>query len=349
MNYLDRLSNARRPMGICLLIMIYIFIGYEASSQLKKFSFQQPEMGSLFNIVIYSADSATASAAASHVYRMIDTLNGIYSDYLASSELNHLCAKAGSNEWVHVSPTLYNILQTAYRASEISEGSFDISVGPVIRLWRLARQQKKLPDKDSLRAAKNLVGYRLIEIDTIRKAIRLKKAGMRLDLGGIAKGETAQKAYERLCALGFPFSLLDAGGDIVAGEVPPGVDAWHVAINLPESEELMLHPLMLQKKAVTTSGDLYQYVAANGKRYSHVIDPRSGKALTNSRNVTVIADKGADADWLTKACSVLPVRKSMRLIKKCPYAEVQIAVIKKGKPIFYRSPGFSAYFKAEND
>lgn len=168
---------------------------------------------------------------------------------------------------------------------------------------------------------------------------------MQLDLGGIAKGETAQKVRDRLSELGFPYALLDAGGDIVAGFVPMGVEGWKVGINLPGREEVMEHQLLLRNKAVTTSGDLYQYVELNGKRYSHIINPFTGYALTNSRNVTVISDKGIHADWLTKACSILPVKKCMKLIGKFALTEVQIAVLKDGKPRFYRSSGFPEYFR----
>lgn len=302
-------------------------------------------MGSPFNIVIYSPDSVKAENAAVATFKMIDTLNLIYSDYLPESELNRLCATAGSREWIKVSEALFSILQKAYKASEISDGSFDVTMSPVIRLWRTARREKRLPDRDSLKVAKQLASYKYIQRDPAHKSIRLQKAGMQLDLGGIAKGETAQRAYVRLCELGFPYSLIDAGGDIVAGNVPPQVDGWRIAINLPETEELMNRQLLLRNKAVTTSGDLYQYLELNGVRYSHIINPATGWALTNSRNVTVIADDGTDADWLTKACSILPISKALKLIKKFPSAEVQIAVLKNNKPRFYRSPGFTSYFK----
>lgn len=301
-------------------------------------------MGSPFNIVIYSLDSVNAEKAALATFKMIDTLNEIYSDYLPNSELNRLCAKSGTGEWVKVSEPLFNILQKAHMASEISAGSFDVTMSPVIRLWRTARREKRLPDKDSLQAAKQKVSYKFIALDTIHKKIRLQKPKMQLDLGGIAKGETAQRAYVRLCELGFLFSLLDAGGDIVAGDVPQEIPGWRVSINLPETEELMNQQLLLRNKAVTTSGDLYQYLELNGMRYSHIIDPATGWALTNSRNVTVIADNGTDADWLTKACSILPINKAMNLVKQFPSAEVQIAVLENGKPRFYRSPGFMGYF-----
>lgn len=329
--------------------ILFIAICLTASAQYKKYSFQQPKMGSPFNIIIYSLDSAKAANAAFAAFKMIDTLNEIYSDYLPNSELNRLCSTSGTGQWVKVSEPLFNILQKAYHASEVSYGSFDVTMSPVIRLWRTARREKRLPDKDSIAAAKQQTGYKFIEFDTIQKSIRLQKPGMQLDLGGIAKGETAQKTYKRLCQQGFSYSLIDAGGDIVAGDVPPQVQGWRVAINLPETEELMNPQLLLRNKAVTTSGDLYQYLEVNGVRYSHIIDPATGWALTNSRNVTVISDNGIDADWLTKACSILPIDSALELIKQFPSAEVQIAVLENNKPHFYRSKGFSSYLKEIKD
>lgn len=327
------------------IMFLFVTMCCIANGQYKKFAFQKPKMGSPFNIVIYSTDSVPAAKAATHAFRMIDTLNEIYSDYLPTSELNRLCATSGTGKWVKVSEPLFTILQKARFASQVSLGSFDVTMSPVIRLWRTARKEKRLPAKDSLLEAMKKVGYKLVEIDTVQKAVRLQKTGIQLDLGGIAKGETAQRVYSRLSELGFPCSLVDAGGDIVAGEVPAGLPGWRVAINLPESEELMNQQLLLRNKAVTTSGDLYQYLELDGVRYSHIIDPLTGRALTNTRNVTVISGDGTTADWLTKACSILPVKKALKLVKRFPSTEVQIAVLENNIPVFYRSPGFTKYFQ----
>lgn len=124
-----------------------IAICFAPFAQYKKYSFQQPKMGSLFNIVIYSTDSAAAGNAASETFKMIDTLNEIYSDYLPNSELNRLCAASGTGEWVKASEPLFSILQKAYYAGERSSGSFDVTMSPVIRLWRTARRQRGCPIK----------------------------------------------------------------------------------------------------------------------------------------------------------------------------------------------------------
>ena len=302
-------------------------------------------MGSPFNIIIYAEDSIKAALAAEKAFNLIDSLNMVYSDYLPTSELNQFCSTAGSRKWIKASPILYDILLKAKTAGRQSKGSFDITMSPVIQLWRNARRINKLPSKDSIRLAMQKVGYRFIEIDTVKQLVRLLKPGMQLDLGGIAKGETVQRVYDRLIQIGYPYALIDAGGDIVAGSTPVGISGWRVAINLPGSEELMDKQLLLSKKAVTTSGDLYQYLEVNGVRYSHIINPATGWAVTNNRNVTVIANHGTHADWLTKACTILPINEALKLISKYPDTEVQIALIKKGKIHFNRSKGFATYFK----
>ncbi len=327
------------------ITFLFVIFCVFASAQYKKYSFQEPKMGSPFTIIIYSTDSVNAANTAASTFKLIDTLNGIYSDYLETSELNNLCKASGNGGWMLVSEPLFAILKKARHAGEISSGSFDVTMGPVIRIWRKARDEKKLPDPDSLELARKLVSYKYIQLDTLNGGVKLRKAGMQLDLGGIAKGETAQRAYKRLCDLGFPYSLIDAGGDIVAGRAPPQIHGWKIAVNMPETEELMGRKLVIENKAVATSGDLYQYVELDGHRFSHIINPATGYALINSRNVTVIADNGGDADWLATACSILPIKHALRLIKKNPSAEVQIAVLKNNKPYFYRSPGFTSYFK----
>lgn len=131
-----------------IIILKLIAFYCVAAAQYKKYNFQQPKMGSPFNIVIYSTDSVAAEKAALQAFRMIDTLNEVYSDYLPFSELNRLCKTSGSGRWVVLSDALFSILQKSYAAARISSGSFDVTMSPVIRLWRTARKEKRLPDKD---------------------------------------------------------------------------------------------------------------------------------------------------------------------------------------------------------
>lgn len=322
-----------------------VLASYAVIGQYRKFAFQQPKMGSPFNIIIYAEDSAKAATAANHAFLLVDTLNQVYSDYEPNSELNQLCNLSGNGKYIKVSPLLYDILLKAKAAARQSNGSFDVTLSPVVRIWRTARKQQKLPNKDSIMLAMRRVGYRFIEIDTVQKRVRLTKPKMQIDLGGIAKGETAQRVYNYIQSAGFPHSLVDAGGDVVAGTTPVNINGWRVAINLPETEDLMDKQLLLSDMAVTTSGNLYQYLLVDGVKYSHIIDPATGWAVTNNKNVTVIADNGTLADWLTKACTIMPIRKALKLVARYPNAQVQIALIKNQKVYFHRSKGFAAYFK----
>ncbi len=333
-----------KSMVRLLLFVWFLCLSIYGAGQFQKYRFQQPKMGSPFNIVLYSTDSLAAASAATMAFRYIDTLNLIYSDYLANSELNRLGLAAGNKKWVPVSEILFDILTKAVNASRLSKGYFDVTVKPVVTLWRQARRQKKLPSTADINAAMNKVGYRYIQLDPTHRRARLTRKGMQLDLGGIAKGETAERTVQRLKKKGFAYCLVDAGGDIVAGDVPPGVVGWKIAINLPGSEQLMDKQLLLQNRAVTTSGDLYQYLEVDGKRHSHIINPKTGWALTQNRNVTVISKQGSSADWLTKACSILPVEEALNLVERYQGAAVQIAIEKNGVPFFYRSKGFYNYF-----
>ena len=140
-------------------------------------------------------------------------------------------------------------------------------------------------------------------------------------------------------------ALVDASGDIVMSEAPPGKDGWTIGVNLPENEnEIWDKKLELKNFAVSTSGDVYRYTIHNGIKYSHIIDPGTGYGVTSQRNVTVIAKYGADADWLATACSILPLKKALALAKK-EHAAILIATLSGEKIVTYQSKSFDKYFQ----
>ena len=168
---------------------------------------------------------------------------------------------------------------------------------------------------------------------------------MSIDLGGIAKGWIAQKIIDFLRTQNIVNALADAGGDIAMSAAPAGTQGWTIGVNIPErQEELLDQSLLLQNKSVATSGDAYQYVEKDGKRYSHIVDPQTGFGVTFQRNVTIIANDGATADWLATACSILPIKKAKKLAIKMG-AELLIAANKNDKFVFYSTKGFNQYWK----
>jgi len=321
-------------------LTFFLLIGKITDGQ-QKYLFEQPKMGSPFTITIYGNDSMAASAAA---FRKADTLNAVFSDYIDSSELNRLSATSGQGRYVVVSAPLFTILQRSLEAARLSKGSFDVTIGPVVKVWRQARKRKVFPNADTLKAALQKTGYRYIHLDSIHQSVWLEKPGMQLDLGGLGKGFVAQAALNLLEEYGFHAAMVNAGGKIVIGQAPPGKQGWMIGINAPgEKEQILPGLLLLQHIAIATSGDIYQYVELNGKRYSHIVDPATGIGLTRSRNVTVIAADGTDADWLATACSVLSFRASLKLIRHFPGAALFVSEIRNGKIVHKSSPHFSNY------
>jgi thiamine biosynthesis lipoprotein len=236
------------------------------------------------------------------------------SDYRETSELMALCQQAGGPP-VSVSEDLFRILSRSQELARLTGGAFDVTVGPVARLWRRARRTGELPDPQRLARARELVGDDKLHLDEKTRSVRLEKSGMLLDLGGIAKGYAADEAISVLQRHGIRRALVAAGGDLVASDPPPGASGWAVAIaSLAATEEAPARHLSLRRMAVSTSGDAEQYVEIHGVRYSHIVDPRTGLGVTGRTSVTVVARNGTTSDALATAASVLGPERGLELI-----------------------------------
>ncbi len=324
-----------------LIFIIFCFISVQLFAQ-KKYVFEQVKMGSPFTITIYTKDSAGAKTIATQAFQLADSLNNILSDYIDSSEINKLSATGGQGNYVPVSSPLFDIIQCAQTASKLSKGAYDITIGPIVILWRKARKTGVFPDKDSLQMALQKTGYQYVHLDTIQRSVLLDKKGMRLDVGGLGKGFVAQAALDLIIKSGLNSAMVNAGGKIVMADAPGNQKGWLIGVNEPEEKsDILSRMLSLQNIAVSTSGDIYQYAEIGGKKYSHIVNPKTGVGLLNSKNVTAVAPDGTTADWLSTACSILSVKKSMRLVKKIKGAALLITE-KKDDTIEKRS---SRHFK----
>jgi thiamine biosynthesis lipoprotein len=314
-----------------------------------RFEFTRVEMAVPVRIVLYAPEDATATRAAEAAFSRIRQLNGILSDYDPQSELRRLSSatlpseghEAGPSEWaakaVPVSEDLWRVLHQAQALSRRSGGAFDVTVGPVVRLWRRARRRHVLPSPQRLQAARKLVDYRLMRLDPRHHTVELLKPGMRLDLGGIAKGYAVDEALGVLRQRGISRALVDVGGDIALGDPPPGKTGWRIAIARLEADGPPSRVVLLSRAAVATSGDTWQYVEIGGRRYSHIVDPRTGLGLTDHSSVTVVAPKGIVADSLASAVSVLGPQQGLKLIENTPGAAALIIRAPQGKVETYRS------------
>ncbi|MFO0851140.1 MAG: FAD:protein FMN transferase [Gemmataceae bacterium] len=293
-----------------------------------RFEFESKHMGTTFRIVLYAADKPTAEAAAKAGFDRVAELDRVMSDYSPKSELMTLCAANDTAPGVPrpVSRDLFAVLQEAQALSKRSDGAFDVTVGPAVKLWRLARRTQRFPDAKELADARSKVGYDKVTLDPAKRTVALTVPGMRLDLGGIAKGYAADQVLVLLRdKFGIRQALVAASGDVACGDPPSGKTGWSVDI-APLAKGRPVRTLSLANAAVSTSGDLEQFVEIGGVRYSHVLDPRTGVGLTGRRSVTVVAPKGVNADSLTKAASVLPPEKALALIDATPGAAAYLVV-----------------------
>jgi FAD:protein FMN transferase len=303
-------------------VLLSVAVSRSAEPELKRFSYVEPHMGTKFKIILYAVDESTASKVAKAAFARVAELDGIMSDYRPASELMQLCQKAGGDP-VKVSPELFYVLQKAEEVSRASQGAFDITVGPVVKLWRQARKTKQMPDKAELAKALELVGWEKVKLNEKDRTVQLLKAGMLLDLGGIAKGYTGDEVLLVLKKHSITRGLCAAGGDIAIGDPPPGTDGWTIGIApLEDPDGRPSKYLLLKNAGVSTSGDAEQFVEIDGKCYSHIVDPKTGLGLVGRMSVTVVAPKGVLSDSLTKTVCVLGPEKGMPLVEAVEGASV---------------------------
>jgi len=325
------------------LILCATTIGQTTDRLPERFEFTQIQMGMPFKVVLYAPDADSANAAARAAYARIKQLNGIMSDYDPESELMRLCQTAGTGKAVLVSSDLLAVLSHSQALAHQSDGAFDITVGPLVRIWRKARRTKKFPTAEELDTARAVVGYRHVRLDEKAGTVELLKKGMLLDLGGVAVGYAIDDVLALLKARGITRALIDGSGDIGVSDAPPGKEGWRIGIAPLEADKEPSRFVILKHAAVTTSGDAFQFVELNGQRYSHIVDPKTGLGLTDHSSVTLLARNCTIADSYTKAVSVLGPERGMKLIDETAGAAVIIVRAPDGKAETFESKRLSDY------
>ncbi|HVV70332.1 MAG TPA: FAD:protein FMN transferase [Verrucomicrobiae bacterium] len=303
-------------------------------------------MGVPFRIVLYATNQPSAEVAAEAAFHRISHLNDLMSDYDPDSELSKLSQGSGQGLKVPVSPELWFVLKRAEELSQRSQGAFDVTVGPFVNLWRRARRQHRLPDPARLEQARQAVGYQKMRLDAKGRTVELLAPNMRLDLGGIAKGYAVDEALRTLRHLGIKQALVEGGGDVGVSDPPPGKKGWRFDLSsLDASNAPPDRFLLLKDAAISTSGDLYQRLEIDGKRYSHIVDPRTGIGLTDHSLVSVVARDSITADSLTKVVSVLGPEKGLKFIEATPGAAARIMREPGERIQTYESSRFHRYYE----
>jgi FAD:protein FMN transferase len=293
-------------------------------AELHRYEAVEPHMGTLVRITVYTSGEPSARDAFRAAFDRIRDLDGILSDYRPDSELNHI-TKAAVGRAVPVSEDLFAVLRASQDLAEATGGAFDITQGPVVRLWREARKTARVPDPAALAEAARRSGFRKLHLDAAHRTVTLDVAGMALDVGAIGKGYAASEAIEVLGGLGVRSALVAVSGDLAFSEAPPGQRGWRIAVHSGDPPAVSVPDMLeLTNAAVSTSGNSEQHVDIDGRRYSHIIDPSSGMGLVNDITVTVIARHGLHADGLDTAISVLGPDRGLALIESRPDAAALI-------------------------
>ena len=316
----------RRYTSLAIVVAIAIGFSTRASSAVpsefsgQRVSFEENHMGAPGRLHCTLPTKRPQSVPRRPLFARIEQLNGVLSDYDPDSELSRLSDTAPSRSPVPVSDDLWRVLEFSQQLSEKTDGAFDITVGPLVHLWRRARRTKEMPGADLLAAALEATGYRGLQLDRALHTARLMKPKMRLDAGGIGMGYAVDEAMKVLKREGIRSALIDASGDIGVSDPPPDAAGWRIAIEPPAGEGTPSRNVLLKNQAITTSGDAFQAVEIAGKRYSHIVNPHAGLGLTQPMAVTVIAPDCITADSFTKPICVLGPSRGFQLIEATPGA-----------------------------
>ena len=288
-------------------------------------------MGTEFQAVLAGKDPDFLRDAGNDALDEVERLEERLSHYRSDSEICDLNLRAPYGP-VRVEPGLFRLIRRAVRLSEATGGAFDPTAGPLVKCWGFFRGQGRSPDEAAVAEAKERVGTHLLELDEAGSTVRYRRPGVEIHLGAIGKGYAVDLAVARLRSVGITAALVHGGTSTVyALGVPPGATAWEVGLCDPGNREQRLAVIPLRDRALSTSGDYEQFFEWEGKRFSHILDPRTGRPAAGVRSATVLADNATDTDALSTAAFVDGVAGGPRLLER--FKGLGIALVPDDGPV----------------
>ncbi|MDD5328145.1 MAG: FAD:protein FMN transferase [Phycisphaerae bacterium] len=315
-------------IGLILITAVgYFLIIARPAAKVDVESGYREVMGTFVRIVAVAADSDTAEMCVEVGLAEVERIDGLMSRYKSDSDVSEL-NREGFSRVVKVSQSTYEVLRRSIEFSKLSGGAFDVTVGPLMELWHLAGEANTLPTDAELEQVHSRVGYGKLIMDANEESIRFAAEGMRVDLGGIAKGYAIDKAVEVMRKAGAAGGMVDIGGEIKCFGLPSaGQKNWRVGLQDPNEAKdgfdagTPLLVLDLTDVTVATSGHYRRFVTIGGKRYSHIVNPGSGHSSESLSSITIICPSAIDADALATAVAVMGKEKGLALIESLPGAE----------------------------
>jgi thiamine biosynthesis lipoprotein len=285
-------------------------------------------MGTFARVLVVAPDKRTAQRCIDAAFEQFQQIEALMSWRKEDSEIARINRDAYANP-VKVSEPTFEVLRKSVEFSRLSDGAFDITVGPLMELWQRAEDANRLPTDAELEQALSRVGFKKLILDANNMTVRFATDGMKLDLGGIAKGYAVDKAVEAMRKAGAVGGMVAASGDTRCFGVPSkGKTHWLIGLQDPAIAEKDVlatgRPLLVFKlndTAVSTSGNYRRFVTVEGKRFSHIVDPKSGYSSESLASVTIICPSATDADALATAVTVMGKEKGLALIEQMPDTE----------------------------
>ncbi|HHV62587.1 MAG TPA: FAD:protein FMN transferase [Firmicutes bacterium] len=276
-------------------------------------------------VVTMKAYGPGAAAAVKEGFARVKELENKVSINIQASEISRVNDEAGLRP-VRVSKDAFDIAQSALKYAALTSGKFDPTIGPVVKLWGIGTDHVRVPDPGILAAKRSLVNYKDVSLDSNQRSIMLKRRGMMLDFGGIAKGYAADEVARIFREKGVKSAYVDLGGNIlVVGSRPDG-RPWRIAIQDPRKERgFYVAVIQARDKSIVTSGDYERYFEVNGKRYHHIFDPATGwPSNSGIMSATIISDRSIDGDALSTSVFILGPEKGLELVNRLPGIEAVV-------------------------
>jgi thiamine biosynthesis lipoprotein len=278
-------------------------------------------MGTTYRIQLYGAGREDLALVAESAFDEVDRIDRLMSVYKRNSAISFINRRAG-REPVPVEPELFKFLQRCLAFSRQSQGAFDVTVQPLMRVWGFFRGQGRLPPETELRNAVRSVGYRKLSLDPDRRTVRFTRNGMALDLGGIAKGYAVDRVVSLLREYRIESALVSAGGSTVFGlGTPPGKTAWKIRVRdpaFPRDPQRSALAVALENRCLSVSGSYENSFVHEGVTYSHIMDPRNGRPIRGLLSVAVVAGTGMEGDALDNALFVMGPKNAQDYLKRYP-------------------------------
>ncbi|MGB4399805.1 MAG: FAD:protein FMN transferase, partial [Daejeonella sp.] len=274
-------------------------------------------MGSRFDITIVAKDSSAANAYIDTVVAEVTRIEHLISDWMPHTQISEVNKNAGIKPVV-VDKEVFELTERALSFSEITEGAFDISFAAMDRIWKFDGSMTEMPTRKAIKNSVEKIGYKNIILNKENSSIFLMKEGMKIGFGALGEGYAADQCREMMIKKGVKAGIVNGSGDMNTWGKHPSGDPWKIGITNPIDDEEFLAVLSLVDEAAVTSGNYEKYVVFKGKRYSHIINPKTGYPASGLSSVTVLGPSAEFANGLSTSVMVLGKRKGLKLIKSFP-------------------------------